>query len=130
MHARQKTTPLQWRPGWGLASTLVALDALAQRGVDADSPPRAPRAQASGEGRTRLPSENRLNRNGAGSTTGGSPITNSAIRRPAPGAIPNPCPVNPVAMKNPGSVSTPEITGSPSGVTSIIPPQLSATRIV
>src|SRR5262249_53703972 len=59
-------------------------------------------------GRSVEPSEKRAKRKGAGSTSGGSPVTRSAISRPAPGPMPKPWPEKPVAMKKPGSCSTGE----------------------
>ena len=50
----------------------------------------------------RRPSVKRLKRNGAGSTTGVSPATRSAVSRPAPGPMPKPWPEKPVARKKPG----------------------------
>src|SRR5205085_808557 len=82
---------------------------------------------ASGCGCGFEPSVKRERRNGAGSTIGGAPLTMSAINRPAPGPMPKPWPEKPVAMKKPGKVSTAEMTGIASGITSIMPPQLSAT---
>ena len=57
----------------------------------------------------------------------GPPATMSATSLPAPGPMPKPWPENPVAMKKPGRLSTDEITGIASGITSIMPPQVSAT---
>src|SRR5204862_736971 len=82
---------------------------------------------ASGWGCGFEPSVKRDRRNGAGSTIGGAPVTMSAISLPAPGPMPKPWPENPVAMKNPGTLSTAEMTGIASGITSIMPPQVSAT---
>src|ERR1051325_6986742 len=102
--------------------------------ASAASPPLLPEALsagpyqlASGCGRGFDPSLKRDRRNGAGSTIGGAPVTMSATSLPAPGPIPKPCPENPVAMKKPGILSTAEMTGIASGITSIMPPQLCAT---
>src|SRR5437870_4433407 len=81
---------------------------------------------ADGGGGGATGSRKREKRNGSGSTTGRGPLTRSAMSRPAPGPMPKPWPEKPVATKNPGRLSTGEMTGTRSGVTSIIPAQVSA----
>src|SRR5215831_4957448 len=77
------------------------------------------RQLASGCGRGFEPSAKRVRRNGVGSMRVGSPATMSATSFPAPGPIPKPCPENPVATTRPGRLSTGEMTGIASGITSI-----------
>ena len=54
-----------------------------------------------------------------------APLTMSAISLPAPGPMPNPWPLNPLAMKKPSNPSMLEMIGSTSGEASISPPQVS-----
>ena len=56
---------------------------------------------------------------GAGSKIGSVPLTRSAIRWPAPGPMPKPCPEKPAARMNPGTCGTSPMPGTPSGVLSI-----------
>ena len=70
-----------------------------------------------------VPSENRANRNRARSWPKELPATRSAITLPKPGPMPKPCPHMPVAITKPGSDATRSITGTTSGMVSIIPAQ-------
>ena len=60
------------------------------------------RIQSPGPGRIGEPSVKRDNRKRVRSCAGGRPDTMSAITRPAPGPMPKPWPLNPVAMNSPG----------------------------
>ena len=70
---------------------------------------------------------NLARRERCGSTQGRAPVASSEASFPAPGPMPKPWPENPVAMTRPGRLSTGEITGTASGVTSISPPQAFST---
>ena len=54
---------------------------------------------------------NRSKRKGVRSIVGGTPLTISATTFPAPGPMPKPWPLKPVAKKKPGIAGTGEITG-------------------
>ena len=69
------------------------------------------------------PSLNRDKRNRVRSCPGSLPITKSATTRPIPGPMPKPCPLIPVAITRPGIAAAWSITGTISGIVSIIPAQ-------